>query len=397
MMYDYIIIGGGIIGASTAWQLQQKKPRASILLLEKEHDLARHQTGRNSGVIHSGIYYKPGSLKAKFCKKGVEETIAFCKENNIAFDQCGKLIVATNPSEYNRMLEIYERAHENGLEVELLDENMLKEREPCIEGCGAIFINTTGIVDYSAMTQKMASLFSSLGGDVKKNSKVMKINEGENKVNITLADDTNFETKYLIVCAGLMADRLAITQGLDIDFRVVPFRGEYYQLPSDKNKIVNHLIYPVPNPKVPFLGIHLTKMIDGSVTVGPNALQGYKREGYGKFNFNLTDTFEMILFPGFWRVLQKNFKSGLLEFWNSIWKRGYLQQIRKYCPLINLQDLRPYRTGIRAMTVRRNGDLIDDFLIIDTPRTLHVCNAPSPAATSAIPIGNYICEKVIKK
>ncbi len=394
-MYDYIIIGGGIIGTSTAWQLQQKKPKASILLLEKENELAQHQTGRNSGVIHSGIYYKPGSLKAKFCKKGVEETISFCKKHNVSFDQCGKLIVATNPLEYKRLLEIYKRAHENGLKVELLDKKMLKDKEPNIEGSGAIFINTTGIVDYSGMTQKMADIFSSLGGETRKNSKVTKINEVKNKVDITLADGTIFETSYLIVCAGLMADRLAIIQGLDINFRVIPYRGEYYQLSSDKNKIVNHLIYPVPDPKIPFLGIHLTKMIDGSITVGPNALQGYKREGYGKLNFNLIDTLEMILFTGFWKVLQKNFKSGLVELWNSIWKRGYLKQINKYCPSITLKDLKPYQTGVRAMTVDRNGELIDDFLIINTHRSLHVCNAPSPAATSAIPIGNHICDKIL--
>ena len=394
-MYDYIIIGGGIIGASTAWQLKQKKPKTSILLLEKEQELAQHQTGRNSGVIHSGIYYTPGSLKAKFCKKGVEDTISFCKEHNVAFDQCGKLIVATNSLEYIRLLEIYERADKNGLQVELLDKKMLKDKEPNIEGSGAIFINTTGIVDYSDMTKKMAAIFSRLGGETRKNSKVTKINEVKDKVDITLADGTNLETNYLIVCAGLMADRLAIMQGIDIDFRVIPYRGEYYQLSSDKNKIVNHLIYPVPDPKVPFLGIHLTKMIDGSITVGPNALQGYKREGYGKLNFNLIDTLEMILFIGFWRVLKKNFKSGLSELWNSVWKRGYLKQIKKYCPSITLNDLKPYQTGVRAMTVHRNGELIDDFLIINTHRSLHVCNAPSPAATSAIPIGNYICDKIL--
>ena len=394
-MYDYIIIGGGIIGASTAWQLKQKKPKTSILLLEKEQELAQHQTGRNSGVIHSGIYYTPGSLKAKFCKKGVEDTISFCKEHNVAFDQCGKLIVATNSLEYIRLLEIYERADKNGLQVELLDKKMLKDKEPNIEGSGAIFINTTGIVDYSDMTKKMAAIFSRLGGETRKNSKVTKIKEVKNKVDITLADGTILETNYLIVCAGLMADRLAIMQGIDINFRVIPYRGEYYQLSSDKNKIVNHLIYPVPDPKVPFLGIHLTKMIDGSITVGPNALQGYKREGYGKLNFNLIDTLEMILFIGFWKVLKKNFKSGLLELWNSIWKRGYLKQINKYCPSITLKDLKPHQTGVRAMTVDSNGELIDDFLIINTHRSLHVCNAPSPAATSAIPIGNYICDKIL--
>lgn len=395
-MHDYVIIGGGIIGVSTAWQLQKRKPSASILLIEKESELAQHQTGRNSGVIHSGIYYEPGSLKAHFCKMGVEETLSFCRKNDVAIEQCGKLIVATNKLEYERMLALYDRAQENGLEVELLDAAMLETKEPNVRGSGAILVNTTGIVDYTNMTRKMAALFCNLGGQTQLDSKVVGINETDNIVDIFLADGARVAAKNLIVCAGLMADRLAIMQGLDIDFRVIPYRGEYYQLPANKNNIVKHLIYPVPDPHVPFLGIHLTRMIDGSVTVGPNALQGYKREGYGRLNFSVIDTYAMITFPGFWNALRKNFRSGLHEFWNSIWKHGYLKQINKYCPSITINDLKPYPTGIRAMTVRRNGSLIDDFLMIDSPRTLHVCNAPSPAATSAIPIGSYICDKILK-
>ncbi len=396
-MYDYVIIGGGIIGVSTAWQLQQRRPDSSILLIEKESEFAQHQTGRNSGVVHSGIYYTPGSLKARFCRLGVEETISFCHKNNIAIEQCGKLIVATNEVEHERMLALYERAHENGLEVELLDAVMLKTREPNVEGCGAIFLRTTGIVDYPGMTRKMATLFCDLGGQTQLNSKVVGITETNNMVDITLADGIHVEAKHLVVCAGRVADRRARIQGLDIDFRVIPYRGEYYQLPPDKNNIVKHLIYPVPNPLVPFLGIHLTRMIDGSITIGPNALQGYKREGYGRLNFSVVDTLAMMSFPGFWNVLRKNFRSGLCEFWNSIWKRGYLKQVNKYCPSITISDLKPYPTGIRAMTVHRDGSLIDDFLMIDSPRTLHVCNAPSPAATSAIPIGNHICDKILKE
>ena len=391
-MYDYLIIGGGIVGLSTAWQLQQRKPGSSILLLEKESGLAKHQTGRNSGVIHAGIYYTPGSLKAKFCKAGVEATMAFCRQHEIPFEQCGKLIVASNEDEHVRMLELFERAHENGLDVELLDAAELRRREPNIAGVGAIFLRTTGIADYAAITEEFAKQFKKLGGEVRLNSAVTNLQESSEAVAVTLADGQVIEARYLIACGGLMADRLATMQGIDIDFQVIPFRGEYYQLPAEKNDIVKHLIYPVPNPELPFLGIHLTRMIDGSVTVGPNALQGWKREGYGRININVRDIFAMIRFPGFWNVLRKNFGTGLCEMRNSIWKRSYLKQIHKYCPSITLDDLLPYQTGIRAMAVKQDGTLVDDFLVMESPRSLHVCNAPSPAATSAIPIGAHICD-----
>ena len=393
-MHDYLIIGGGIVGLSTAWQLQQRKPDSSILLLEKESELAKHQTGRNSGVIHAGIYYTPGSLKAKFCKAGVETTMAFCRQHEIPVEQCGKLIVASNEDEHVRMLELFERAHDNGLDVELLDAAELRHREPNIVGIGAIFLRTTGIADYAAITKEFARQFKKLGGEVRLNSVVTNLQESSEAVTVTLADGHVIEARYLMACGGLMADRLATMQGIDIDFQIIPFRGEYYQLPPEKNDIVKHLIYPVPNPELPFLGIHLTRMIDGSVTVGPNALQGWKREGYGRINISFRDIFAMISFPGFWNALRRNFRTGLREIRNSIWKRGYLKQIHKYCPSITLDDLHPYPTGVRAMAVKRDGTMVDDFLLIETPRSLHVCNAPSPAATSAIPIGSYICDLV---
>lgn len=393
-MYDYLIIGGGIVGLSTAWQLQQRKPDSSILLLEKESELATHQTGRNSGVIHAGIYYTPGSLKAKFCKVGAEATMEFCRQHNIPVEQCGKLIVASTEDEHARMLDLFERAQDNGLDVELLDASELRRREPNIVGTGAIFLCTTGIADYAAISKEFAQQFKKHGGEVHLNSAVTNLQESSKAVTVTLADGQVIETRYLIACGGLMADRLATMQGIDIDFQVIPFRGEYYQLPPEKNNIVKHLIYPVPNPELPFLGIHLTRMIDGSVIVGPNALQGWKREGYGRININVRDILEMLRFPGFWHALRKNFRTGLRESRNSIWKRGYLKQIHKYCPSITIDDLLPYRTGVRAMAVKRDGTLVDDFLLIESPRSLHVCNAPSPAATSAIPIGAHICDLV---
>lgn len=375
--------------------MQQRLPDSSILLIEKESEFATHQTGRNSGVIHAGIYYTPGSLKAQFCREGVAATITFCRDNDVPVEQCGKLIVATDDSEHGRMLELFERAHENGLDVELLDAAELKRREPNVVGTGAIFLKTTGITDYAALSRKMAEKFCELGGQTRLNCEVGAIIETEEKVTVTSTDGSRFEGSYLIACGGLMADRLASMQGIDIDFRIIPYRGEYYQLPPQKNDIVKHLIYPVPNPALPFLGIHLTRMIDGSVTVGPNALQGWKREGYGRININLEDIQSMIVFPGFWSALRRNFKTGLREMWSSVYKRGYLKQIHKYCPSISTDDLLPYRTGVRAMAVARDGSMIDDFLFKTTDRSLHVCSAPSPAATSAIPIGEYICDKLV--
>ena len=394
-MYDYLIVGGGIVGLSTAWQLQQRKPDAAILLLEKEPRLAQHQTGRNSGVIHAGIYYTPGSLKAQFCKQGVEATIQFCRENDIRFEQCGKLIVATDQAEQDRLLQLFARAEQNGLDVELLNGDELARREPNIVGTGAIFLRTTGIADYPAITRAMSQRFTELGGEVRLSAEVTDIQESAEEVTVSLATGATISGKYLIACAGLMADRLAAMQGIEVDFQIIPYRGEYYQLPAARNDIVKHLIYPVPNPDLPFLGIHLTRMIDGSVTVGPNALQGWKREGYGRLNVNLKDVFSMLRFEGFWRATRKNFRSGVREIRNSIWKPGYLKQVHKYCPTISLSDLLPYRTGVRAMAVARDGTLVEDFLFKETPRSLHVCSAPSPAATSSIPIGAYICERVL--
>ena len=393
-MFDYLIVGGGIVGLSTAWQLKQRDPDSSILLLEKEPDFALHQTGRNSGVIHAGIYYTPGSLKAQFCREGVEATIAFCNAHQIPVEQCGKLIVATNDDEHERLLSLYDRAQHNGLEVELLNAKELGDREPNVTGQGAIFLKTTGITDYPAMTKAMANVFRKLGGEIRLDSEVVDIEESTDKIAIQLADGCRFESEYLIACGGLMADRLALMQGIDIDFRIIPFRGEYYQLPAEKNGLIKHLIYPVPNPELPFLGIHLTRMIDGSITIGPNALQGWKREGYGRINLNLRDIASMLLFSGFWQLLRKNLRTGLRELRNSLWRRGYLSQVRKYCPAISLDDLQPYPAGVRAMAVLRDGSMVHDFLFEETPRSLHICSAPSPAATSAIPIGRYIVDRV---
>ena len=396
-MYDVAIIGGGVVGLSTAWQLKQRRPDLDILVLEKEPTLAQHQSGHNSGVIHAGIYYEPGSLKAEFCRKGVEATVRFCQANNLPYEQCGKLIVATDAAEQERLITLFERARENGIDVQLLDAEELRDLEPNVRGVGAIYSPSTGIVDYGRVTNKMAERFRELGGEVRTGSRVAALNELADRIDVTLSSGVTVQTHYLLVCGGLMADRLVRLIGIEPDFAIVPYRGEYYQLPPDKNDLVRHLIYPVPDPDLPFLGVHLTRMIDGSITVGPNAVQGFKREGYGRLNVSARDTWEMMRFEGFRRLTRRYLRTGLVEMWNSMWKRGYLQNVRKYCPSIKLSDLGPYPAGIRAQAVSRNGALVHDFLFVQTSRSLHVCNAPSPAATSAIPIGDYLCDQLLDK
>ena len=391
--YDYIIIGGGIVGTSTAWQLQKRRPDRKILIIEKEEQFARHQTGHNSGVIHAGVYYRPGSLKARFCKRGVVDTINFCRQQGIPYDRCGKLLVATNADELERMDALYRRCRENGIVSELLDKEQLTEREPAVTGSGAIFVQDSGIVDYTKVCMAMAHCFQALGGDVALGTRVRDIRENDRCVSLVTSRGS-YSTKYLISCAGLMADRLAKLHGIDVDFQIIPFRGEYYRLPSHRNGLIRHLIYPIPDPRLPFLGVHLTRMIDGSITVGPNAVLGWKREGYGRFNLDLRDAGEMIFFPGFRKVLAANFGNVLHEMKNSVWKRGYLNLVQKYCPQLGLHDLLPHPAGIRSQAVLSDGTLVHDFLFAESPRSLHVCNAPSPAATSAIPIGHYICDRI---
>ncbi|MNZ15418.1 L-2-hydroxyglutarate oxidase LhgO [compost metagenome] len=395
MTYDYCIIGGGIVGLATAMALLQQRPGASLLILEKESSLGRHQTGHNSGVIHAGIYYAPGSLKAELCKRGALATKDFCREHGIAFDVCGKLLVASNPLEMQRMQALYERSQLNGLKVERLDASELRRREPNIAGLGALFVDATGIVDYKQVCDAMAKVIKQAGGEVRLATTVQAIREFGDHVEVCDHSQT-WHARQLVACAGLQSDRLARLAGVKIDHQIIPFRGEYYRLPASKNQIVNHLIYPIPDPQLPFLGVHLTRMIDGSVTVGPNAVLGFGRENYRKFAVNWRDVAEYVRFPGFWKTIWNNLGSGTTEMKNSLFKHGYLEQCRKYCPSLQAGDLLPFEAGIRAQAVMRDGTLVHDFLFAETPRMVHVCNAPSPAATSAIPIGQMIAEKILK-
>ena len=394
--YDIALIGGGIVGVATAWQLSRKHPGASILLIEKEASLARHQTGRNSGVIHAGVYYAPGSLKAEFCRRGAAWTMDFCREHGLPFEQCGKLLVATDRLEYERMAALETRCRQNGIATERLSARELTRREPNIIGTGALFVTATGITDYPRITAKMATLFQASGGAILTGQAVRSLDENAREIHIGL-ERTSISASFIVACGGLTADRLARMMHIPLDFQIVPFRGEYFRLPPSCNRIVNHLIYPIPDPDLPFLGVHLTRMIDGSVTVGPNAVLGWKREGYGRLNLDLQDSLEMLTYPGFWKVLGANLGSGMAEIRDSLYRPGYLARIRKYCPSLSLADLKPYPVGIRAQAVTRQGVLVHDFLFAESERSLHVCNAPSPAATSAMPIAEYLCDMATKK
>ena len=391
--YDFIVIGGGILGMSTALTLHRRHPGSSILVLEKESGPALHQTGRNSGVIHAGVYYKPGSLKARFCREGNAATKTFCREHGIPFDECGKLIVATDELELERMQALVGRCAENGIDVEVLDADALRAREPNISGVGAILVPSTGIVSYKRISARMGELVEAGGGRVLFDHEVIGIRESGQTVSVQTRRGA-FATRHVVACGGLQSDRLVAMLGLKPEFRIIPFRGEYFLLHEKHNRIVRHLIYPVPDPTLPFLGVHLTRMIDGTVTVGPNAVLAWKREGYRKTDIDFAESFAMLTYPGFRRLVLKHFRASLTELKNSISKRGYLKLVRKYCPSLRREDLLPYPSGIRAQAVSNHGNVIDDFLFMNSEKVLVVCNAPSPAATSAIPIGSHIVDKL---
>jgi L-2-hydroxyglutarate oxidase len=391
--YDFCVVGGGIVGLATAMALLERHPGARLVLLEKEGALAMHQTGHNSGVIHSGIYYAPGSLKAELCKRGERATKEFCAAHGIPFVTCGKTLVATDALELERLEALVGRAHENGIEAERLDEAELRRREPNITGLGALFVPATAIVDYRAVCAAMARVIREAGAELVLGAEVDAIRESPHDV-VVESGGRRWTASRLVACAGLQSDRLARLAGLPVTHQIVPFRGEYYRLPGGKSDIIRSLIYPVPDPDLPFLGIHLTRMIDGSVTVGPNAVLGLSREGYAKLAIDPRDVAKYLFFPGLWRVLARYRRSVGAELKGSLLKSAYLRECRKYCPSLTVGDLLPYTAGIRAQAVTRDGTLVHDFLFLESERMLHVCNAPSPAATSAIPIGEMICGRM---
>jgi L-2-hydroxyglutarate oxidase len=391
---DYCVIGAGIVGMATAMHLLAARPGSGVVVLEKESAPARHQTGHNSGVIHSGIYYKPGSLKAELCRRGAAQTKEFCRSHGIPFATPGKLLVATDEAEAERMAALYERGIQNSVEVSKVSQRELAAMEPEIAGVGALLVPVTGIVDYARVTAALADEVRAAGGEVCYGAKVTGIAERSSSVTVTAAGH-RYTAGRLVACAGLQADRVARLAGLNPDWRIVPFRGEYYRLAGSRVGMISRLIYPIPDPALPFLGVHLSPTIGGGVSVGPNAVLGMAREGYRKFAVDPVDVADYAAFPGLWALARANLATGLAEMRNSAFKRGYLTRVRKYAPGLEPSDLVSSEAGIRAQAVRRDGSLVDDFLFAATERTLHVCNAPSPAATSALPIGERITEKLL--
>ena len=392
-MYDFAIIGGGIVGLSTAMALGQRYPSARIVVLEKESKWAFHQTGNNSGVIHSGIYYKPGSFKAKFSRDGCQSMVKFCQEHGINHEVCGKVIVATEEKELPLLENLYQRGLANGIKIAKISAEEVKETEPYVSCLAGIKVFSTGIVDYKQVCQKYADLIEAQGGELLLNTKVEKIRE-TSQGQVLETNKGTFETRLLINCAGLHSDRMAKLGGVDPKAKIVPFRGEYYELVPEKRYLVKTLIYPVPNPNFPFLGVHFTRMIDGSVHAGPNAVLSLKREGYKKTDFDLRDFAEVMTYPGFWKLAAKHADEGFKEIIRSFSKAAFVHSLQKLIPEVKYEDVVPTHAGVRAQALMDDGKLVDDFLIVKGEKSIHVCNAPSPAATSSLEIGKAVVNQI---
>ena len=392
-MYDFAIVGGGIVGLSTGMALYQRFPNAKVVVIEKEAVVADHQTGHNSGVIHSGIYYKPGSFKARFARQGSKSMTEFCRMHGIDHDICGKVIVATKPEELPLLDDLFSRGLQNELAIQRIGVEELKEIEPHVNGLGAIRVPQAGIVNYRQVSEKMADIIRGTGGEIKLNTKVEKIDEDFDDVIIDTNNGT-IKAKMVINCAGLHSDRIAAAAGYKTDMKIVPFRGEYFKLKPEKRFLVNHLIYPVPNPKFPFLGVHFTRMISGEVDAGPNAVLSFKREGYKKTDFNAKDLTEVLSYKGFWKLASKFMKEGMDEYVRSFSKKQFTKSLQELIPEIQEDDLIPAPAGVRAQALQDDGNMVDDFHIIMGKRTIHVCNAPSPAATASIEIGKEVVNRI---
>lgn len=390
---DFIIVGGGIVGLATGYQLGLRFPDARIVILEKESDIAQHQTGRNSGVIHSGIYYKPGSFKARFARAGCQSMVAFCREHEIPFEVCGKLIVATRESELPQLQALEKRGRENGIEVRRLLPAQAQEKEPAVHCIAAIEVPSTGIVSYRQVSRQYLQCIQSRGGTLHTQTRVLRcIRRGTGWVVET--DRGDFETDFLINCAGLHSDRVAQSAGADVEARIVPFRGEYYELRAEKRSLVRGLIYPVPNPAFPFLGVHFTRMIDGSVHAGPNAVLALKREGYRRTDLDWADAYETLSYVGFWKLARRHWREGSAEMVRSWSKAAFVRSLQELIPSVQSEDLVPCNAGVRAQALLPGGQLVDDFLLVPGDRALHVCNAPSPAATASLEIGKSVASAV---
>jgi L-2-hydroxyglutarate oxidase len=398
MTYDVAIIGGGIVGAATFYKLQKKNPNLKIVLIEKMNQLADHQTGHNSGVIHSGLYYKPGSLKARNCIQGRHELVAFAKEYGIKHDICGKVVVATDPSELPNMEKVFQTGLENKIEgIEKITADQVKEHEPHVESIGGIWVPCTGIIDFRGATEKMAELALAMNSEssMRLGEEVIGIEKGEESSTV-VTNKNKYTAKYLVFCAGLQADRLAKKDGVDLKEKVVGFRGDYYELTEEAKYKVKNLIYPIPNPDFPFLGVHFTRMTDGEIECGPNAVFTFKREGYGKTDFSMRDTWDALTYGGTWKLFFNNMSFGINEYRRAFSKKLFLKTLQRMVPSLTMDDIKPGRAGVRALLLAQDGDTRDDFRIEYHGRSIHVLNAPSPAATASLAIGGYIAEEAEK-
>jgi (S)-2-hydroxyglutarate dehydrogenase len=396
---DFIIIGGGIVGLSTAYQLKKQKPELEVVILEKEPKIALHQTGHNSGVIHSGIYYKPGSLKASNCKKGYDQLIHFCNENGIKYDFCGKIIVATEKEELPILSNIFDRGVANGLAgIKKINAEEIKEIEPHCVGIGGILVPQTGIIDFKEVSAKYLDLFLEIGGYIFYNQEVKGIFlHNAEGTNIVETDGTEYFCKTVINCAGLYSDKIAKMTNSSLDVQILPFRGEYFNIKKEKEYLVKNLIYPVPNPNFPFLGVHFTRMVHGGVEAGPNAVLAFAREGYTNKMINWKELFETLGHSGFQKVALKYWKDGMYEMYRSYSKTAFTKALQRLIPEIQKEDLEVGNAGVRAQACDSKGNLSDDFLIFEDNNIINVCNAPSPAATSSLAIGESISSLALKK
>lgn len=397
MQHDVIIVGGGIVGLATAYKLLLSDPLLKLLVIEKEKEVAQHQTGNNSGVIHSGLYYKPGSLKAINCIHGYQLLIDFCREQEVPFDLCGKVVVATEEKELPLLHNLFARGEQNGLRgFVMLKAEQLREIEPHVNGIAGFFVPQTGIVDYKIVAEKYAALIRKSGGEIKLAEKVLKVlSEPENILVET--DATTYRSRMLINCAGLYSDKVAMLTSPDINVRIIPFRGEYFKLKKEKEYLVKNLIYPVPDPNFPFLGVHFTRMMKGGVEAGPNAVLAFSREGYRKSDINFQELIETLTWPGFQKVAAKYWRTGLGEMYRSFSKGAFTKALQKLIPEIKEADLVEGGAGVRAQACDRTGGLVDDFMIIEEKMVINVCNAPSPAATSSLSIGESVAAIALKK
>ncbi len=386
--FDIAIVGGGIVGLATAFQLQKDFPKVNIVVFEKEKELAFHQTGRNSGVIHSGLYYKPGSFKAKNCVEGRKQLVEFAKENNVDFDICGKIVVAVNAEESQRLEQLKINGERNGLEgLKLLDPIEFKEIEPNVEGLKALWVPEAGIIDYKEVTNKLSEKIKSIN----MNSRVLtNCNVLNYKNSLIETSKGNFKARHIIFCGGLFSDRLAVKDKIELDMQIVGFRGDYYSFKNSAKSKVRNLIYPVPNPEFPFLGVHFTRMINGDIECGPNAVFSFKREGYSRTAFSIKDTLQALAFSGTQKLFINHWKFGLNECQRAFSKSLFLKELQKMMPSLKMNDIISGRSGVRAMALSSDGEMIDDFEIVKNNKNIHVLNAPSPAATACLAIGEQI-------